>query len=232
MRSEDTLHGGRLSRIAKRGARAVGVDVVDGVGVEPGVSQGHGHRSRCPQPFLVRLRDVPRVAAGPVALEFAIDAGPTPSGMLQFLEHDHPGTFCEHETVAIDIEGPARLLRGVAAKREGTHVLEARQPHRGQRGLAAACQHHVGIAVLDGSQGAADRVGGAGAGGRCGDVHPLGSEQCRDMPAGGVQQKFRDEEGGDLVDALGVKSLVLGLKLVEPADPGADRHAAAVRILL
>ena len=172
------------------------------------------------------------VAAGSIAPEFSIDAGAAPLRVLQLLQHDDSGPFGEHESVTVDIERPARLLRRVAAKGERPHVLEACQSHRRERGLAAARQHHIGIAVLDGSQRAADRIGGAGAGGRCGDVDSLGPEHRRDVSASRVQQQLRDEEGGDLVDPLRVEPLVLGLELVETAYPRADRHAAAVGVFL
>ena len=34
METEDSLDGGSLGLVAERGARAVGVDVVDGLGIE------------------------------------------------------------------------------------------------------------------------------------------------------------------------------------------------------
>jgi hypothetical protein len=63
--------------------------------------------------LFVGLRDVAGIAAGPIAHQLAVDTGTTAAGMLQLLQHNHPGTLSEHKAVAMDVEGATGLLRRV-----------------------------------------------------------------------------------------------------------------------
>ena len=88
----------------------MGVDVIDGARIDPGIAKGKCHRVRRSLPLVVRLGDVARVAGGTVPLELAIDAGAAAAGMLEFLDDRDSGPLGEHESVAIGIEGTAGLL--------------------------------------------------------------------------------------------------------------------------
>ena len=65
--AEDLLHGAGLGQVAEHGAGAVGVDVVDGVGGEPGVVQAALHGADGAAAFLVGGGDVPAVGRHAVA---------------------------------------------------------------------------------------------------------------------------------------------------------------------
>ena len=231
MAAEHVADRGGLRLVAERRARAVRVDVADGVGCDRRIAQRRRHRLGRTGARVIRLRDVPGVPGGPVPLELPVDAGAASPGMLPLLEHDDPGAFGQHEAVTIRIEGPARPLRVVVAKRQGPHVLEARQRDGRERRLGAAGDHHLGVAVLDHPQGGTDRVGGARTGRRDGDVRALDTEERRDVAARGVEEQLRDEEGRHLVDTLVDHPGELCLELLQPADPRADGHAAAIGLL-
>ena len=231
MGAEHPLHRHRLGLVAERGARAMGVDVLDAVGREPGIRERQRHRSRRTTPLLVGLRDVAGVAAGPIAHQLTIDPSASATGMLELLKDHHTGSLGKHETIALGVERPTGPLRIVGPERQGAHVLKTGQAHRRQRRLAPSSDHHIGIAVLDRTESTADRVAGTGTRGGHGEVRPLDAVHARDMPAAGVHHQLGDGERGDFVDALRQQPLVLRLELRQATDPGADHDAAAIWIL-
>ena len=60
-----------------------------------------------------------------------------------------PGPLGQDEAVAVAVERAAGAGRVVVAGREGPHRGEPAEAHVGDRRLAAAGDHHVGLAVLD-----------------------------------------------------------------------------------
>ena len=111
-------------------------------------------------------------------------------------------------------------------------AAKALRPSGRDGGLAAAGDHHVGVVVLDGLEGVADGVGGAGAGGRPRRVRAAQPELDRNLPAGRVGHQLGDGEGRDLVRAFLEQPGVLDLDLLQAADARAEDHAAAERVFL
>ena len=87
-------------------------------------------------------------------------------GVLEFLEHDHPGAFAEDEAVAVEVERPARCGRAVVALREGREQVEAGDAERVDHAVRAAGEHHVGVAAADHLGRLADGLRAGGTGGQ------------------------------------------------------------------
>ena len=116
---------------------AVGVDVVDLRGVQAAALERRAHRGDLPAAARVGLGEVVGVAARAVAAQLADDRRPAVEGVLEALEHEHPGALGRHEAVAVAVEGPARVLRVVVAPREGPRGVEAGHAEGGDAGLGA-----------------------------------------------------------------------------------------------
>src|SRR5690606_14175200 len=89
--------------VAQRRGRAMGVDVVDLVGVDAAIAQGVQHTAA--RAVFVGRRDVMRVGAHAVAREFAVDARAALFGVFVFFEHQHASAFAQYETIAIAVPG-------------------------------------------------------------------------------------------------------------------------------
>ena len=84
--------------------------------------------------------------------------------MLQLLEYHNAGAFTQHETVAITVKRTAGVCRIVVPFGKRFHGSERAKANVRERGLAAAGDHHLDLAVANQLIGIAHRVRGAGAG--------------------------------------------------------------------
>ena len=174
--------------------------------------------------LLVGLRDVPAVGTGAVADHLGVDPRAAGHGEFQLLEDEDSRPFAEHEAVPVGVERAAGTGRVVVALRQGAHRREGADAHGRDGGLGAAGDHHVGVVVLDGLEGLADGIGGAGAGGRHGGVRPAKPVLDGKLPAGRIDHQLGDGEGGDLVGAFLHEAAVLGFDLLQAADAGAENR--------
>ena len=126
--------------------------------------------------------------------------------------------------------GRLAFLRSVIAGRQSTHSGETGQAHRSDRGLAAACDHHIGLIVLDQAEGVTDGIRGRGTG-RChGTVGAFESEVDGDVSAGGVDHQLRDHERRNTIRATIEKRVVLSFDFVKAADSAADQNTVTVGV--
>ena len=177
-----------------------------------------------------RVVGVVRVAARD---DLGVDARAAALGALDRLEHEHGRALGAHEAVARRVErarGGLGALAG-AGRAEALHGREARDDQRVDAGLAAAGEHHVGIAAADqlGRLHDGVRPGRAGRDGR--QVVALQVEQVGDRAARDVGQALRQEPRRDPLPAAVPHDVVLLHHRVEAADRGAEEHAGARRIV-
>ena len=88
---KDRLDSHRFRYIAGWGRRGMGIDVVHPISGHASVTQGIGHTARCPSTVRAWCGEMVRIASAPVADNFAIDARPTTTGMLQFFQDERTG---------------------------------------------------------------------------------------------------------------------------------------------
>ena len=119
MRAEDLLDGPRLGHVAELGAGAVGVDVVDVVGIEPGVLEGQLHGHGRAGAFGMRGGDVVGVGRAAGAEQLGVDRRAALAGVLELFEDEDAGPFAEDEAVAVLVERPAGARRVVVARATG-----------------------------------------------------------------------------------------------------------------
>ena len=91
MVAEEALDGAELDLVAERRRGAVGIDVIDILGIEAGAREGRRHGAVGAIAVLGGGRDVVGVAREPVADDLGMDPGPPALRVLQLLEHDDAG---------------------------------------------------------------------------------------------------------------------------------------------
>src|SRR5690606_14815942 len=136
-----------LVLVAQRRGRAVGIEVVDLVGVRARVAQCREHAAAWP--VSAGRGDVVGIRAHAEARELRVDPGIAALRVLVLLEYHHARALAEHEPVPVDVPGSARGLRIVVARGQRTGRAEAAQAEGRYRRLRTPGDHHVGIAVLD-----------------------------------------------------------------------------------
>src|SRR5436189_178872 len=84
-----------------------------------------------------------------VAEHFRVDACAALDRVLAFLDHECGRTFAHHETIAMEIEGFARVRRIAGPPAHRTDEIERTKRERAEWGFGAARDHHVGHAIAD-----------------------------------------------------------------------------------
>ena len=154
------VDGGGFGGVVGLGAGAVGVDVADVFGGEPGVAQGScGWRRRLRRR---RLGDVAGVGGHAEADDLGVDGGVAGERGVEGFEGEHGGAFAEGHAVAVGGEGAAGVGETTRMAVPGAEEAE------GEWGFVAAGDGCVDDAGADHLEGEADGVGSGGAGG--GDV--------------------------------------------------------------
>ena len=105
--AEDAAQGVDFDRIAFRRRRAVGVDVVDVGGGQPGVGQRRVEGAHLPGGG--RAHQVAVVAGRAVAGQFTVDDGAAGDGVVPVFEHQRRPALAEHQPAALGGEGPAAV---------------------------------------------------------------------------------------------------------------------------
>ena len=85
------LDGHRFRDIAGWGRGGMGIDVVHPISGHASITQGIGHTARCSSTVRAWRGEMVRIASAAVANNFAIDARPTTTGMLQFFQDERTG---------------------------------------------------------------------------------------------------------------------------------------------
>ena len=156
--SEDPLDGLGLTNITHRGARGVGIDVIDLFRAHLSVLEPHLDGPCRTGSLGIGRGHVVGVAGVAVAHDLAINAGPTLLGMLQLLEHQHRRALTHHETVAVPIERATGMLRVVIAGGHGLHGRKAAHAQRHDGGFGTASEHDRSVSALDRPPGLTNRV--------------------------------------------------------------------------
>ena len=156
--AERTLNARRLGRIVELGRGAVGIDV-ETLG-RPDVALGHRQRYRAGNAgsLGIRARDVIGIIGVAVAHDLGINVRTARLCMLHALEYEHAGTLAHHKAVAVCIER-ATSRRGIGVGGQCAAGRKARNGIGDNCSLGAAREDRVGIAVLDGAERLADRMG-------------------------------------------------------------------------
>src|SRR5208282_958350 len=230
--AEDALYRLSLGDIALLGRRAMGVDIIDLVGIEIAVFEAHPHALGRAASLGRGRRDVVSVAVGGVTANLSYDPDAARNGGLALLEDEGRRALRHHESVALLVEWTAGLLRLFVAGRKRAHRDESAHPERGDCRLRAARDRGVQVAELDHPVGLADRMAArrAGAGGR--KVDAARSVANRDLAGGKAADQLGDEEGRDVTQAGVHEDLVVLLDGAQAADADADQHADLVGIVV
>ena len=92
------------------------------------------------------------------AYYFSIDMSSTCQSMFQLFHNYYAGTFTHNKTVAFFIERTGGLFRMFVVGGKSFHVTEACYSNRRNSSFCAACDHNIGIAILNSAQSVADTV--------------------------------------------------------------------------
>src|SRR5690606_22040652 len=94
---------GSFGNIALVGGGAVGVDIADGAGVEPGIGKGHAHGLG--HGTGIGFGDVGAVGVGAVADDFTENGRAASACVFIFFEYQRAGTLANNQAIAIFIKG-------------------------------------------------------------------------------------------------------------------------------
>ena len=225
------LDGARLGHVVEGRRGAVGHDVVDLVGRDTGVAQGHGHGPRRATAGRLGRRDVERIRGQRRAQHLGMDGGAARERVLRRLEDHHAGALAEQEPVAVPVERPRRVLGIVVALGQRAHVGQRRERDGQQGRLRATREDHVHLAPLDHPQAVQERDDGAGAGGHLGDDRPREAVLHRQQAGGHRARQGRDGERADLPRALGVERGRAVDDLLLAATAGVDGNGDPVALV-
>jgi hypothetical protein len=90
----------------------MGIDVVHPISGYASIPQSIGHAACCPSTVRAWRGKMVRIASAPIADNFAIDARPTTTGMVQFFQDERTSPLSHDKTVAFAVKGAAGLLGG------------------------------------------------------------------------------------------------------------------------
>ncbi len=175
--------------VVLRRAGAVGIDVVDVGGREPGIRDGVVHAAD--DRLAVRARPGAVEAVGKLAAAGDHAADPRAArdrGVVAF-QHQGAGAFGHDEAVAVLGKRLRRGLRRVVLDRQGREERKADQALRIDRAVGRNAQRGVGFAAPDRLDAELDRARARGAGGRERNRRALGAELLRQPFADRAEQE-------------------------------------------
>ena len=230
MVAEDPLDGSGLLAVVRLRGCAVRVDVLDVRRLHARLIECHLHGTRIPFAFGRRGGDVVGVRGRAVADELAVDLRAALDGTLALLEDEDGRAFRQHEPIAVLVEWPRGLLRGVVAPAHRVHRCERADRQREHRRLRAADHHDIGLAALYQLGALAERVRARRARRHVRQAGPAQVELHRDLRGAGVGHQHRDEKRRKARGSALLHQQDLVDERFDPADAGRDRHADAVTI--
>ncbi len=139
------------------------INLVDG---HPGLANSDLHGPTCAVPVFRACGQVISICAGAVAHQLGQRRGPARQRVLQRFDHNKPGAFSHHKTIAVTVKGAGSAFRLVA-------VGAGQRPYRGKPGQAnamncrfrAAAEGNIRLAAADHPRCIADGLGTRCAGG-------------------------------------------------------------------
>jgi len=226
--TECKLDGIAFILVAKRRGCSVRIEVVHFVGAHRRIAKCGLHAAHWP--VLHRRSDVMRICAHAKTCQFSIDPGPALLCRLEGLEHHHARSFAKHETIALAIPG-SRSFRGiVVALRKRTRCAKPTEPKRRNRGLCAASNHDLRVAVSNHPRCKPDAVQTGCAGRHDGQVRAFEAEHDRELSRNHVDDRSRNKKRRDAPHAARCVLSVGVLDQGKAPDPRTHQTAHMLRI--
>ena len=126
----------------------------------------------------MRLGNVMTITAATAPEQFTVDSRTASLGVLQFFKHNRPASLGHHEPATVGVEGFAGRSRVVIVDGQCPHSCKAADYQGSQRSFGPACNHEIGIVVLDGLKCLSDCIRAARAGGDDGPADRAGQNGC------------------------------------------------------
>ena len=226
---------GRLDRVgfvdvAQGGGRAVGIEIVHLIHIDPGIAQRTEHGA--PRPVHVGSRHVPGICAHAKAAEFGVNLGTSGLGVLVLFQHHHASALAEHKTVAVFVPWAGCRPGIVVAGGQCAHGGKPANAQRGNRGFGPAGHDHVGITVFDHASCLANAVQARCAGSHHSKVGALEAKTHGHMPCHHVDDGRRDKKWGDTPGSTADQFGVGVFDQRQAANAGADHAGNACGELL
>ena len=209
--AKDRFNGARFVAVAGRSGCGVGVDVAHFFRLNAGVFQRGPHAALRACAVGRDAGHVIGVGAHAVADHLGQNLCAARFGKLQLFENQNARALADDKAVAILVEWAAGVGRLVVARGKRAHGGESAHGHGRDRGLGAAGNHRVGVAVQNHAHRVADGVGAGGAGrGRGRDGAPRAVADA-DLPGGHVHNGRGNEKRRHLARAALQQVVVLAL---------------------
>ena len=226
MRAEHPAHAAGLDGVVQLRRCAVIVDVADlfrtaARAVESCLDAPHDLDTA-----RIHLHAVVRVTRGPVSFDPRVPGCPTGDRAVLPLEHEHPGTLPEHESVTPAIEGARRLARAViVVGRDGPHTRESEDHPWQHTPVGASGQQHLVFARSNQRGRVPQRVGGTGTAARQHVAQAAEPQRDGDLARHHAADAESDGVRRDVATAVGEEVLVLLLADIDAAAAAANQYA-------
>ena len=165
------------------------------------------------------------ISTDPIAHQLGVNLRAALFGVLQFLDHHHPGAFAHDKTIAAAVEGAGRAFRLIIPGGKSLHIAKTGIPHGQDGGFRAPAEEGIGIAEFDHAPGFPDIVIAGGTGRHDHHVGTMQAMLHADDAAADVADHHRDGERTDPVRPLREEIGVLLLMGGQPTDATADHDA-------
>src|SRR5262249_12318415 len=139
----------RFDFVIDLGAGAVSVDIANVGWVKSAVLDCCFNAGNGATAVRVAVGDAEGVGGGTVTGDLGINVCAAVAGVLQLFEHEHAGTFTEHEAVALQVKGPRSLFGGIVAGGQGREKIEPCHTKGIDHAMGAAGEHDIGVAVAN-----------------------------------------------------------------------------------
>ena len=123
---KDLVNSPGLYLVPQGGRSGMGINIINGLGVTPGIGQGNVHGISGPPTTRLRGSHVASICTESVAQQLRIDRCPAPPGVSQFLQDYDASPLCQYETIPFLIKRSRGPLGFIISSREGLHIAEGR----------------------------------------------------------------------------------------------------------
>ena len=229
--AEHLLDRRSFAGVVERRRAAVRIHITDLAGRHVCVGEREAHGAGGLRAVGQRRGHVMRVVGRPVTAELGVHGRPSRARAFPLLQHEHHRALSHHESIAIAVERPRRASRLVVARAHCPDQGKGPEAERGQRGLGAAGEHHVGVSVADLPHRLADRHRSARAAHGVGGVGSAHPELNGDVAARRAAEHGKRQRGVHRLDALRQKLAELFLGVADATERRAHHRADALAVL-
>ena len=230
MVTKHCFDGAGFGHVVEWGTRAVGIDVINGEGIDARFADGHFHGPRRTGTIVTRGNHVFGIVAITIPNHLGDDRGTTAQGMLEFFEDDGTGAFGQYEAVTAGVEWFAGRGGVFVVTSQTTHIGKRRHNYGYNRRFGTASNNHVGVITADGFECFADVVATRRTGRHDCHVGTKSAGLDGDVARRRIVNHVGNEGGGDTPRPFVTQDFDIVANQIDTTGTGAVNHAEAFAV--